>query len=298
LLEKLAGDAVQSRSDPRWIGRLWRRLRRGLVAGLEIDERGFLALCRETVLRVRLAKLVWLDPEGGLHREDGSRLSVLDLAALDALLADPPRGDRALAADRLDLLREVRGMIAGGLPAVNLCSLPDLSDELFTYAGSGTFFTAERYAEVRRLALDEFDAADHLISRGIEEGYLVRRSEVELEILLAHAFGAFVEGRYLAGIGALLPYPEDSAGEMSCLYTLTRYLGEGVGAHLVRFALSWAEREGYRYVFACTTLERVERFFERSGFARVEPDRIPASKWNDYSVERRPLLRCMRLDLP
>ena len=297
LLEKLAGDAVQSSADPRWIGRLWRRLRRSFVAGLELSEGEFLAQCRETVLRVRMAKLVWLDAGGGLQREDGSRLSVLDLAALDGLLADPPRGERALASERIQLLREVREMIAGGLPAVNLCSLTGLSDELFTYAGSGTFFTAERYAEVRRLALDEFDAADHLIARGVEEGYLVRRSDEELENLLAHAYGAFVEGRYLAGIGALLPHPEDSAGEIASLYTLTRYLGEGVGAHLIRFALSWATREGYDYVFACTTLERVERFFERWGFSRVEPDRIPASKWQDYPPQRRPVLRCMRRDL-
>jgi amino-acid N-acetyltransferase len=297
LLEKLAGDAVQSSAEARWIGPLWRRLRRGLVAGLELPEADFLAQSRETVLRLRLAKLVWLDSDGGLQREDGGRLSVLDLAALDSLLTAVGAGERSLPAERLALLREVRQMIAGGLPAVNLCSPAGLGDELFTYAGSGTFLTAERYAEVRRLALDEFDAADHLIARGVEEGYLVRRGDEELEALLENAFGAFVEGRYLAGIGALLPHREDRAGEIASLYTLTRYLGEGVGVHLVRFALAWATREGYDYVFACTTLERVERFFERSGFRRVEPGCIPASKWQGYSAARRPLLRCMRLDL-
>jgi len=184
-------------------------------------------------------------------------------------------------------------MIAGGLPSVSLCAPEALADELFTYAGSGTFFTRERAPLVRTLVLDDFDAANDLIGHGVREGYLVERSPAELEGVLTNGFGLFIEGRYLAGIGALIPHESEQVGEIASLYTLTRFLGEGVGGHLVRFALSRARAAGYRFVFACTTSERVESFFLRQGFEQAQPDQIPADKWKGYPPERRGQLRCL-----
>ena len=57
-------------------------------------------------------------------------------------------------------------MLEAGLPAVNICSAEGLAEELFTYAGSGTLFTRDRYMSVRRLGIDDFDAAHDLIHRG------------------------------------------------------------------------------------------------------------------------------------
>jgi N-acetylglutamate synthase-like GNAT family acetyltransferase len=176
---------------------------------------------------------------------------------------------------------------------VSICSAQGLAGELFTYAGSGTFFTSERAPEVRALVVDDFDAAQHLIGQGVQEGYLVERSPAEIEDILTNGFGVFIEGRYLAGIGALIPHPSDNVSEIASLYTLTRFLGEGVGGHLVRFALERAQAEGQRFVFACTTSERVEGFFLRHGFELADPDVIPADKWKGYPVERRSEVRCV-----
>jgi N-acetylglutamate synthase-like GNAT family acetyltransferase len=188
-------------------------------------------------------------------------------------------------------------MIAGGVPAVNVCAAKELEQELFTYAGAGIFFTRDRYADVRPLALDEFDAASDLMVRGEADGYLVPRNEASRDAILAHGVGVFIEGRYLAGIGAILPYVEERAAEIAALYALTRYAGEGAGSHIVRFAIERARSEGLAYLFACTTSDRVERFFERHGFARVPPEALPATKWRDYASERRGRVRCLRLDL-
>jgi len=68
----------------------------------------------------------------------------------------------------------------------------------------------------------------------VDEGYLAPRPPEDVERVLASGFGAFVEGRHLAGIGALLVYPGRKVGEVASLYTLTRFLGEGVGHNLVR----------------------------------------------------------------
>jgi N-acetylglutamate synthase-like GNAT family acetyltransferase len=150
---------------------------------------------------------------------------------------------------------------------------------------------------VRRLSLDEFDAAYHLIHRGVDEGYLAPRTPEEVDEVLAHAFGVFIEGRYLAGIGALLPCREERAAEVVSLYTLTRFLKDGVGGHLVRFALEWSRELAVDYTFACTTSDAVTAFFERHGFRRVGPEKIPPEKWLGYPDERRSRVRCLRHDL-
>ncbi len=293
LLEKISGNRVLDVDDPGWIGRLWRLVRNEVRVGIAVPPDASLAsLCRRVVLRLRLAKLIWLDAEGPLKDGQDERISLVDVAALDTLLQS-----EAVTGDRRALLEEIRIMLAAGLPAVNLCSLAGLSDDLFTFEGSGTFFARERYLDVRRLSLDEFDAADRLIQRGVAEDYLVERTPDQLEEILANAFGVFVEGRYLAGIGALLPHPASACGEISSLYTLTRFLGEGVGGHLVGFALDCAAENGFGSVFACTTSGRVKAFFERHGFREVGEDQIPPEKWADYPDARRARLHCMRRDL-
>ena len=145
--------------------------------------------------------------------------------------------------------------------------------------------------------MDDFDAAHDLLRRGVEEGYLAPRGEEEVDALLAAGFGAFVEGRDLAGIGALLPSLDGQGAEIAGLYTLTRFLGEGVGFSLVAHALAEAEQRALTYIFACTISDRVGAFFERNGFRAVTPDELPAEKWRDYDPERRDRLRCYRREL-
>jgi len=275
-------------------GAVWRGLRRRSRVGIAIDARADLAaeVCA-IALRLGVPKLVWLDPAGGLGR-GRQRQSFVDLPELTALLA---RGVPGESAARVALLRRIEAALRAGLAAVNLCASEGLGDELFTYAGSGTLFTSEGYVAVRRLGIDDYDAADDLIARGVSEGYLVSRSPRELDRVFANGYGAFVENRHLAGIGALLPCTRAPAGEIVSLYTLTRFLGEGVGGHLIAALCEAARERGMDFVFACTTTERVAGFFERNGFRRVAEDQVPEEKWSDYDQRRRPRVRCLRCEL-
>ncbi len=189
-------------------------------------------------------------------------------------------------------------MLGRGVESVNLCTVEGLREELFTYAGSGTLFTRERYVEVRRLALDDFDAASSLIARGVREGALARRSRSELDEILSCGYGAFIEGRDLAGVASLLKYPRDPglgrAAEIACLYTLTRFLGEGVGVELVEHALRDARRAKFDFAFACTAVDAAARFFSRQGFVRVARSKVPAEKWAGYDTRRRARVRVYR----
>jgi amino-acid N-acetyltransferase len=295
-LEKLLDGRWLSASKMALEAEVWRALREVPRLGLVVDaDRPLLESTRELVVRLGLFKLVLIDPAGGLVRGDGERCSFLHVDELRAILAGGERGLQD--AGRGPLLEAVERMLAQGIPAVNVCSLAGLAGELFTYAGSGTLFTRERYVTVRRLGIDDFDAAADLMARGVLDGFLVPRPAAEVDRVLASGFGAFVEGRYLAGIGALLRHPDADSGEIASLYAVTRFLGEGIGPHLVAFALEHARVLGLSVVFACTASPRAGAFFERQGFQRVSHDELPASKWRDYDPERRGRLFCFRRDV-
>jgi len=269
------------------LGRLWRELQKLSLVTLVLAENTFADEARAFLESARLFKVVWLDPGGGLELR-GTRRAFLDAEELAAGLA--PGG--ALCQDpRRALFETIRDLVARGVAAVNVCTAAGLGDELWSYSGSGTLFTRDGYLSVRRLGLDDFAAASDLLQRGVAEGYLAPRSDGEVDRILAQAFGAFVEDRDLAGIGALLRWP-GATGEIASLYTLTRFVGEGVGGHLVKFAVAEGRRLGLDLVFACTTSERVGRFFEREGFAPVAPETLPPEKWETYDPARRGLVRC------
>jgi amino-acid N-acetyltransferase len=287
-LARVTPHVIRRAAESAWAGRLWRLLAKHRLAGVLLGDERFAACCRDAATELQLAKLVWIDPQGTLCDAEGRRISSLALPDLDRRVAEVAGSGGTSPVP----LAEFRAMLAGGVTSVSSCPLTGLADELFTYAGSGTFFTRERYTDVRRLTLDDFDAAASLLSQGVAEGYLAPRSEAEVDELLSHGFGVFIEGRYLAGVGSLRPYPGTGTGEIAGLYTVTRFAGEGVGGHLIRFALGCAREAGLARVFACTTSERVARFFVRNGFEPRAAADLPAEKWRGYPEERKKLLQC------
>ncbi|MCH9685909.1 MAG: hypothetical protein K0V04_31030 [Deltaproteobacteria bacterium] len=272
---------------PRFPGKVWRAMQSSRtirVTGPTMAESAF-----DVATALGLFKVIYLSSGGGLSDDDGRRLSFADIGELRLRRTEAP-------AHQAQLLAQIEKLLDAGVPNVNLCTVDGLHEELFSYRGSGTLFTRERYVDVRRLGIEDFDAAADLIERGTSEGYLAPRSDEQLEFLLADGFGAFV-GRHLAGIGALRVPSGAQAGEVASLYTLTRFSGGGVGAHLIRFAIDEARRLELDFAYACTTLPRVGAFFGRQGFRPVDQGEIPAEKWSGYEDERRQRVRCYRMDL-
>lgn len=279
-------------ATPRFSGRVWRSLREHATVSIPAAS-DFPSTVLQVSARLGLFKVVLLAPVAGLRDESsGEKRSFVHVSELPSLRdATPPE-------DPLHpMLQQVESLIVAGVPNVNICSIEGLGDELFTYSGSGTLFTRDRYIKVRRFCIEDFDAADHLIARGSSEGYLAPRSDEQIDALLAEGFGAFVGNVHLAGIGALRIAEGGDAGEVASLYTLTRFAGGGIGRNLVSFAVRRAREHGLRYVYACTTFERVGVFFEKQGFRAVEHDEVPPEKWVGYDEQRRARILCYRFDL-
>ena len=279
---------------------LWRSLRASGCAGLRVSATAFAEDCCRAAVLLRLAKVVWIQSEPPLDRNGSEgRVSVVDLAHLAPLLAgqvDEKDSELRVLPGREPMLDAIRRMIEGGVPSVNVCAAVDLARELFTYSGAGMFFTRNSYADVRPLSIDDYDLANDLIERGEVDGFLAPRDRAARDAVLAHGVGMFIEGRYLAGIGAILPHEKANAAELACLFALTRYVGEGAGGQIVRYAIERSQDRGLAFLFSCTTSERVVSFFERQGFRRVTDAEVPAEKWSDYDPERRARVSCLRID--
>jgi N-acetylglutamate synthase-like GNAT family acetyltransferase len=283
------------------IGEVWARLRRGplfvgLVAGVAHADATVLAQCLSSRLRVH--KLILVEEGGGVVGADCKPISFMDEKTLEALLSTG-EAEWAGLASRRSTFEAVRAALLGGVTSVNLCSLGGLAHELFTYTGSGTLFTLEDYCTVTPLGIDDFEEVERLIERGQREGLLKVRTPEEVAAMLANGYGATIGAHHLAGICALetVRYRAEQAGEIVGLYTVTRFKGEGVGQRLVAQVLAEARSRQLRYVFACTTEERAQTFFERQGFRRVSTDAVPASKWVAYDPERRERVAVLRRDL-
>ncbi|MEW6267715.1 MAG: GNAT family N-acetyltransferase [Thermodesulfobacteriota bacterium] len=294
------GDTVQWRDDEPdgTLADIWEVLR---VRPLCV------VLCRGSALgpacraaeRLRVHKLVLLDPAGGLREPNSRRvLSFLDQPTLDVLLEAGEAEFHGLS-HRRAMLGEIDRVLRGGVGSVNLCRVDGLGRELFTYEGSGTLFTRDDYCRVDRLSIDDFHEVERLVARGQREGLLKPRSGGEIAQLLLGGFGAWIGREHLAGMGALYatPYTEERAGEIAGLYTITRFKGERIGRRLVRRLVAEANARQLRYVFAVTGNEEAARFFRGEGFRAVGQDEVPPSKWEGYDPGRRGRVKVFRLDL-
>ena len=285
--QALSSSAVLSSGEAQLAAQGWRCLQQAPCAAVHVHELPFAANVAQVLLKLGLSKVVWIDGQGGLSRDDGSRLSFVDREGLGTLKAAGDSRHKAFF-EQCDVL------LGRGVLSISLCTAEGLADELFTYAGSGTLFTCGGYVTVRTFGIDDCDAAHSFVLRGVEEGYLAPRDAEGIDTILSSGFGAFVEERFLAGIGSLIVDEVSQSGEIASLYTLTRFAGEGVGGHLVQHALNEAKRLGLSIVFACTTSDRVGSFFERHGFLRVGSQALPAAKWKSYPEDRRAKLLCFR----
>jgi amino-acid N-acetyltransferase len=196
-------------------------------------------------------------------------------------------------------VRAAHRAIGAGVASVSLVSAREVYEELFSFSGTGTIFTEGGYGNARQISIDDFEEVEALILRAQNEGFLLSRNKEEIARLLPSCFGYRIGDEHLAGVVSLLtePYRRERAGEITALYTLTRFQGEGVAAELISEVMREARARRLQYLFACTTEQRATSLFEHLGFRRVDPPAVPSAKWRGYDRKRIALLTIFRRDL-
>lgn len=183
--------------------------------------------------------------------------------------------------------------LRSGVASVNVVHVEGLADELLTYRGAGTLYTAGDYVTIDRVGFDDFAQVQRLIRTGVEAGFLKPRSDAEIHQLVVNGYGARVDGSHVGGFAALLtePYAANRIGEITALATISRFSGGGVGSRLVQHLLQVARGRGLSAVFATTSSDEAASFFTRLGFVEVDDDVVPGIKWERYDPTRRMAVR-------
>jgi N-acetylglutamate synthase-like GNAT family acetyltransferase len=278
------------------VAKIWQALRAGsiVVASTSTDDPEDLAVfAQELASRLRVFKLILLDRGGGLVAENGERMSFVEARR-------SARAQRRAATRlRRKMVRLASDAIRDGVGTVNLVSPRWVYEELFSFTGLGTLFTPAQYGTVSPISIDDFEEVEALIVRAQDAGFLLPRSAGQIATILPSCFGYHVGDEHLAGICSLLtdPYRRDRAGEITALYTLTRFQGEGVAAELIKEIIKEAKARKLKYVFACTSEERAARFFQKLKFYRVGPSQVSSLKWRGYDSSRIERISIFRLDL-
>jgi N-acetylglutamate synthase-like GNAT family acetyltransferase len=278
------------------VAQIWHALRAGsiVVGSTSTDDPEDLAVfAQELASRLRVFKLILLDRGGGLVAENGERMSFVEAKRVARAQK------RANTKLRRKMVRLASDAIRDGVGTVNLVSPRWVYEELFSFTGLGTLFTPAEYGTVSQISIDDFEEVEALIMRAQDAGFLLPRSPGQIEGILPSCFGYHVGDEHLAGICSLLtdPYRRDRTGEITALYTLTRFQGEGVAAELIKAIIKEARARKLRYVFACTSEDRAARFFARLKFRRVGPDQVTSLKWRGYDSRRIERISIFRLDL-
>ena len=267
------------------VAQIWERLRAGkvVVASTNDDDREDLVIfAQELASRLRVFKLILLDRDGGVFDRASERLAFVESKRIRRLVRVMRSKTRRAE------IRAVERALKDGVGSVNLVAPRDVYEELFSFIGAGTLFTKVQYGFARPISIDDFEEVEALIGRAQAEGFLLSRSSEQIAHLLPSTFGYRVGDEHLAGICSLLtePYRREHAGELTALYTLTRFQGEGVAVELAKEVIREAQARMLRYVFACTSEDRAARFFRRIGFREAKPSQVPAAKWRGYDRSR------------
>ncbi|MEO5331785.1 MAG: GNAT family N-acetyltransferase [Magnetococcus sp. YQC-5] len=276
---------------------LWRRPKPLMTLSIVAED---VTLFLDQVARLgaalRLPRILLIDGTGheGWCHSDGLPLNFINYQRLKRCSVEQMRFPDP-AWSRV-LVKTILGLLSGGVGAVSLCRLRDLATELFSYEGEGVFFSRRHYCQVRRLSLDDFSQAAAVIRRGEKEGFLLHRSDDEVTAILLQGYGAFLSDHHLSGVCGLItePYQRTNAGEITALYALTRFHGEGIGGRLVTRLVREAKQSHLSSLFACVGDPRAVEFFVRHGFRRVACEELPDEKWHNYDLARKARITCLK----
>lgn len=269
-------------ADLDWMGRLWLAITDRSEVIVEVPAGTESTVGADLAGDLKALKLVVTDPGGGWGSPARSFVDV----------HDPARGFAEALADRQDgaVVAAVRAAIASGVTSVNLCRPEQVYEELFTFDGVGSLFTSGDYLHLEPLRVDDLPAVEDLVERGTRDGFLRPRTRQQVARLAVTGMGARVQSSgHLAGLVSLdaTTCAEDRAGEVACLYTVSRFSGAGAGGLLIEGLMDQARAAGLLAVFAVTVSDTAAAFFARRGFDEVGQDQIPDAKWVGYDDRRR-----------
>lgn len=157
-----------------------------------------------------------------------------------------------------------------------------LLDEVFSNEGVGTMIYSNEYQQIRRIFKKDVRTIMALIRQSMESEELMRRRRTDILERMQDYWALVIDGR-LTGCVALHVYPEESCGELACLYVHKDHANEGHGVRLMAFVENLAREKGLKRLFALST-QAYNYLQIKGGFREVEPRMLPAERLKKYET--------------
>src|SRR5205814_4924552 len=114
---------------------------------------------------------------------------------------------------------------------------------------------------------------------------LVKRTRTNIEKQLNDYYMFEIDKNPVACV-ALHAYPEQSKGELACLYVNPSHENQGIGRKLIQFVENKARENGFSELLTLST-QAFTYFQSKGGFSEGTPDDLPSARREKYDASGR-----------
>jgi amino-acid N-acetyltransferase len=157
--------------------------------------------------------------------------------------------------------------------------------EVFSNEGIGTLIYANEYQQIRTAKKKDVRAIQLLTKKAVESDELVKRTRLVIEKNLSDYYIFEIDKNPVACV-ALHVYPEQSKGELACLYVNPSHENQGIGRKLIQYIETKAKEMNLGELLTLST-QAFTYFQSKGGFIEGTPDDLPPARREKYDASGR-----------
>jgi len=233
---------------------------------------------------LKATKLIFITAQDGL-RYNGQLIRQMLVAELQKLLQQNAAG---FGAETISKAQHAVPACFAGVQRVHIINGrvdEGLLAEVFSNEGIGTLIYANEYQQIRPAKKKDVRAIQLLTKKAVESDELVKRTRQIIEKSLGDYYIFEIDKNPVACV-ALHVYPEQSKGELACLYVNPSHENQGIGRKLIQFVESKAREMGLNELLTLST-QAFTYFQSKGGFAEGTPDDLPPGRREKYDQSGR-----------
>jgi len=233
---------------------------------------------------LKAAKLMFITTHDGIQVGEHV-IRQMPLADLESVLA---LQQSDIHPDMLSKAIHAAAACKAGVPRVHVVNgtvEEGLLAEVFTNEGVGTLVYGNEFQQIRRALKKDIRSILNLTRRSVESEELVKRSRSAIEKHLGDYYIFEIDKNPVACV-ALHTWPEQSKGELACLYVSPAHENQGIGRKLVQYVENKARDMGLSELVTLST-QAFTYFQSKGGFAEGTPDDLPPARREKYDQSGR-----------
>ena len=228
---------------------------------------------------LKATKLIFITPQDGLMYNNQLIRQML-VAELQKLLQQNAAG---FVPEVLSKAQHAVTACTSGVQRVHIINGrvdEGLLAEVFSNEGIGTLIYANEYQQIRAAKKKDVRAIQMLTKKAVESDELVKRTRQVIEKNLNDYYIFEIDKNPVACV-ALHVYPEQSKGELACLYVNPSHENQGIGRKLIQFIETKAKEIGLTELLTLST-QAFTYFQSKGGFTEGTPDDLPPVRREKY----------------